>query len=141
MEDPEYQESERIGPLIVKTVVLSYLDDPVEEVAGQPDAPEDNAGGNGNLPPVVGDAEVITRAYEEAQDSQDHKVCPSSKVCHLKPLLYLIFFELKELTLSNLRVAATKKKENCIPTVTRAQSARLLVSLSQMIITTTLLDY
>ena len=67
MEDPEYQESERIGPLIVKTVVLSYLDDPVEEVAGQPDAPEDNAGGNGNLPPVVGDAEVITRAYEEAQ--------------------------------------------------------------------------
>ena len=43
------------------------------------------------------------------------------------------------LTLSNLKVQATMKKENCMATVMMAQRARLLVSLSQMIILTVMI--
>ena len=45
------------------------------------------------------------------------------------------------LTLSNLKVQATMKKENCMATVMMAQRARLLVSLSQIIILTLASQY
>ena len=77
LEDPEDGKPQRIGSLVVKPVVLSYLDDPVEEVAGQPEAPEDDGGGDDDLPPVEGGG------YTEAHQGQHHKVRPASKVCHL----------------------------------------------------------
>ena len=49
--------------------------------------------------------------------------------------IHFIFQDIR-LTLSNLKVQATMKKENCMATVMMAQRARLLVSLSQMIIPT-----
>ena len=78
LEHPEDGKPQRIGSLVVKPVVLAYLDDPVQEVAGQPETPEDDGGGDDDLSPVVG------VGHTQTHHSQDHKVGPASKVRHLQ---------------------------------------------------------
>ena len=78
LKDPKYRESERIWSLVVEAIVLSYLDDPVEEVAGQPQAPQDDASRDDDLPPLEGLGQT------EAQHGQHYKVGAASKVRHLQ---------------------------------------------------------
>ena len=78
LKDPKYRESERIWSLVVEAIVFSYLDDPVEEVAGQPQAPEDDASRDDDLPPLEGLGQT------EAQHGQHYKVGAAGKVRHLQ---------------------------------------------------------
>merc|ERR1712212_1227135 len=50
LEYPEHGELEGVRPLVIKPVILTYFDDPVEEVSGEPEAPEHHTGGEDDLP-------------------------------------------------------------------------------------------
>ena len=78
LECPEGQEPQGVGSLVVKPVILPDLDDSVEEVAGEPQPPEDDADGDGDLSPVV------LLSQDQGQDCEDNKISSTSKICHLK---------------------------------------------------------
>ena len=75
---PEGQEPQGVGSLVVKPVILPDLDDPVEEVSGESEPPEDDAHGDGDLSPV------ILLRQDQSQDGEHYKVCPSSKISDLQ---------------------------------------------------------
>ena len=78
LECPERGKLERIRPRVIKPLILSYLDDPVEQVSRQSETPENDAGGESYLSPVVS----VGQAH--GQDGENYKVGSSSKICHLE---------------------------------------------------------
>ena len=112
---------------------LCILGCPAKAVGLQARAPHQPLHHGGIEPFDAAQRRLARHEDHQGQDGEDYKICSTSKICHLK-----INQEIKGslskteigLTLSNLKVQATKKNESCIPTVTMAHIARLFESLS-----------
>jgi len=74
LEDPEHCKLHWVCSLIIKPVILPNLDDSVEKIPGEPEAPGHHTGSGSNLSPLV------RASQDHCKHTKNYKVCTACKV-------------------------------------------------------------